>query len=198
MHSVERAHLHEGRISLGRLALEAAMIGFGVLLALSAESWREHRREQALAREALASIRAEIAAGAERIRQQIPRQHEVVRALETYEKRLENGERPDRPHLALYPAMLSAAAWNTALSTQALSHMELRTVRALASFYEARPWLDRIEDTWLRLVTEPGGTTPAAEQYWASSMRNTLLGYVEIESMLVTAAERVKAVTGSS
>lgn len=192
MHSVERAHLHEGRISLGRLALEAAMIAFGVLLALSAESWRERRQHRALADEALANIRVEMSAGTERIRQRLPRQLELDKALGAFIEGLDSGQHPAPPKLALYPAGLSAAAWNTAMSTQALVHMEFGTVRALASFYEQQPWLYRIEDVWLRLMTEPHASTLEGEKQWARSLQTTLRVYIEIEETALAAAERTQ------
>ena len=190
VHPVERGHLPAGRVSFGRLALEAAMIAFGVLLALSLESWNEHRKERALAEEALANIRREITTDVERIRQQMPKQQDVVETLRVFEEELEAGKDPVTPGLGLYPPFLSSAAWSTAMSTQALAHMEFGTVQRLAAFYDAQRWLDRIEDTWLRLITQPHEDKRSANQQWARTMRYTMLGYIEIENIILAQAKR--------
>ena len=195
VHPVEKPHLPAGKVSLGRLALEAVMIAFGVLLAMSLESWRESRGHRQLAEEALANIRTEIARDAERIRRQIPEQQKTADALGAFLDQLDAGRHPPEPHLALNPPMLSAAAWNTAMSTQALAHMDFGTVQALAVFYESQRWLDRIEDAWLRQITELRGSSPQVERQWADSMRNTMLGYIEIERILLAQAERVTRAT---
>lgn len=190
LHPIERPHLPAGKVAIGRLALEAAMIAFGVLLALSLESWNEHRKERAQAHEALVNIRKEIAGNVEQIRRQIPRQEQVVAALRAYEDSLAAGKKPSGPHVGLYPPFLSSAAWSTAMSTQALAHVELGKVQKLAAFYDARRWLDRIEDTWLRLMTEPRADTREANQQWASTLRYTTTGYIEIENVILTQAEQ--------
>lgn len=190
LHPIERPHLPAGKTSISRLALEAAMIAFGVLLALSLESWSEHRKEAARAHEALVNIRKEIAGNVEQVRQQIPRQEQVVEALRAYEDSLGAGKKASGPHIGLYPPFLSSAAWSTAMSTQALAHMELGTVQKLAAFYDARRWLDRIEDTWLRLMTEPRLDTQEANQQWASTLRYTMAGYIEIENVILQQAEQ--------
>jgi hypothetical protein len=100
MHPVERPHLPTGRVPLARLALEAVMIAFGVLLALSLESWNEHRKERALAREALANIRVELISDRERIQAQLPKQEEMAQDLREFREDLKAGKRPPEPHLA--------------------------------------------------------------------------------------------------
>jgi hypothetical protein len=189
MHPVERPHLPAGRVPLGRLALEAAMITFGVLLALSLESWLEHRKLGSLAHEALVHIRIEMTHDVERLRKQMPEQQKVADGLRAFLEELEAGKQPAPPHLALHPAGLSTAAWNSAMATQTLAHMEFGTVQSLAGFYEMQEWLERLENTWLRLITEPQGSTVEAQQQWASTMMNTMLGYLEIEGILLAQAE---------
>jgi hypothetical protein len=193
VHPVERPHLPTGKVPLGRLALEALMIAFGVLLALSLESWQEHRKEQALAREALANIRVETARVAERVRAQLPKQQEVAASLQAFRDDLAAGKRPPTPEPVLYPPGLSTAAWSTAMSTQALAHMDFQTVQALATFYETQRWLDRLEDAWMRLITEPHGSTPEADRQWAGAAVYTLRSYIEIENSLLNRAEELRS-----
>ena len=189
VHPVERPHLPAGRVPLARLVLEAAMITFGVLLALSLESWLEHRKLRALAHEALVHIRIEMSHDAERLRKQMPEQQKVADSLRAYLEELGAGKHPELPHLALHPAGLSTAAWSSAMATQALVHMEFRIVQSLAGFYEMQEWLERIENTWLRLITEPPGSSVEDQQQWASTMLNAMLGYLEIEGVLLAQAE---------
>jgi hypothetical protein len=173
--------------------LEAMMIAFGVLLALSLESWHEHRKQQALAREALDNIHAELTRNAQRIEGALPKQRVVAEALQAFADSLEAGGEPQVPRLALYPPLLSTAAWSTAMSTQALAHMEFQTVQGFASFYEMLRWLDRLEEAWLRVIMEPRGNTLEAKQQWAGSMVNTMLAYIEIEDALLAGSKALVA-----
>jgi len=191
VHPVERPHLPAGKVPFGRLVLEATMIAFGVLLALSLGSWHEHRQQQALAREGMERIRTELASNAERIERSLPRQREVAAALQAFQDSLAAGADPQVPRLALHPPLLSTAAWNTAMSTQALAHMEFRTVQGFAAFYEMLRWLDRLEDMWLRVISEPRGETGDIRQQWAGSMTNTMLATIEIESALLAGSKEL-------
>jgi hypothetical protein len=195
VHPVERPHLPAGRIPLGRLMLEAMMIAFGVLLALSLESWHEHRKQQTLAHEALDNIHTELTRNAQRIEGSLPKQRLVAEALQAFADSLEAGGEPQVPRLALHPPLLSTAAWNTAMSTQALAHMEFRTVQGFASFYEMLRWLDRLEEAWLRVIMEPRGNTLEERQQWAGSMVNTMLAYIEIENALLAGSKELVATT---
>lgn len=165
------------------------MIAFSVLLALSAQNWNDHRKQELLAREALANIRAEIGNNAARIRGEIPEQQKVADALQVYREALQAGGSPAPPQISLHPPFFSSAAWSTALSTQALAHVDFREVQSLAAFYEMRHWLDRLEDTWLRLLTERRDDGREAEERWLDNMRSVMLGYIEIENVLVAHAE---------
>lgn len=185
----ERVPWTSGRLQFGRLVLEAVMIAFSVLLALSAQNWNDHRKQELLAREALANIRAEIGNNAARIRGEIPEQQKVADALQVYREALQAGRNPPPPQISLHPPFFSSAAWSTALSTQALAHVDFREVQSLAAFYEMRHWLDRLEDTWLRLLTERRDDGREAEERWLDNMRSVMLGYIEIENVLVAHAE---------
>ncbi len=196
VHPVERPHLPTGKVPLGRLALEAAMIAFGVLLALSLESYVEHRKLQRQAHEALTHIRAEVTRNADIIRGQVPVQTQVADSLRVFQECVEAlrqsrraGGEPSVPRVSLSPSILSTASWQAAMSTGTLAHVDFRTVQALSRYYEAMQWLRRIEDGYLGLVARPVGDRMEDRAQWAHSLELLMRGYIEIEQALANAAE---------
>ena len=190
MHPVDRVHLPAKGVSIGHLLMETAMIVFSVLLALSLESWREHRKQQALAHEALVNVRAELAHNIAAITAQLPRQRQVAEDLQAALRDLAAKQQPLPAQAPLNPPLLTAAAWQAAMTTQAVSHMDFRTVQKLASVYETQKWMDRIEDGWLRFVTAPHGGNPEAERQWLRSMQFVVLVYIETEQSLAAKAQQ--------
>lgn len=198
MHPVERVHLPERGISVGHLLLEMVMIAFSVLLALGLESWREHRSQQGLAHEALVNVRNELAHNIGAIDAQLPKQREVLDKLRAALRELDAEGKTSAVQAPLRPPLLTAAAWQAALSTQAVSHIDLDTIQAVAGVYEAHRWLDRIEDSWFRLATTPRSNDLATERQWLRSMEYVFLVYIEVEEGLAATTKGVVAVLPAS
>ncbi len=172
------------------------MIAFGVLLALSLESYAEHRKLQRQAHEALTHIRAEVVHNAGIIRGQLPVQTQVADSLRSFQdcvaawrQNRRAGNEPTLPRVSLSPAILSTASWQAAMSTGALAHIDFRTVQALSRYYEAMQWLRRIEDRYLESLARPVGDRIEDQAERANSLRLLMLGYIEIEQALVNASE---------
>jgi hypothetical protein len=162
------------------------MIVFSVLLALSLESWTEHRQEKALVREALANIRVELDSNLKAIEAQRPRQQQLIAALQERLENPEGGSPPARELEPLYPPDLSSAAWSAAMSTQVMVHAGFRTVQTSARFYEAEKWLDRIENSWLRLLTDGRETDAESTRQRLGAMLYLARSYVEMEDALTS------------
>jgi hypothetical protein len=191
MHPVERVHI-PSKPSAGRLLLEMAMIVFSVLLALSLDSWREHRKERSLAREALLAIGAEIETDLDGIEKQRPAQERLAADLEQSVRQFKAGHTPDTPMVALHPAAFTSAAWNSAISTQAVAHMDLSTVQALSRFYDAQKWMDRVEDSWIRIVAGPAGADRASQLQSLEARLYLIRTYLEIEQHLTEVGAKAR------
>jgi hypothetical protein len=164
------------------------MIVFSVLLALSLESWKERGQQKALAREALANIRVELESNIAAIEAQRPRQQQLIDGLQRQLEDPTGGSAQLREFEPLYPPSLSSAAWEAAMSTQVMVHAGFGTVQALARFYEAGKWLDRIEDSWLSLVTDARGSDTDDAQRRLGTMLYLAQSYVEMEDALTRRA----------
>jgi type II secretory pathway pseudopilin PulG len=189
MHPVERIHLPAHGVSLGHLLLETVMIVFSVLLALGLESWREHRVQRARAHQALVAVRSELTHNIEAIEAQLPKQREVLEGLEAAARDLGTGGKTAPVNVPLRPPIFTGAAWQAAVTTQAMSHVDLRVIQTVAGVYEGHRWMDRIEDDWLRTMTAPRSGSPAGEQQWLRSMQFVVSVYMELEEALAAKAK---------
>ncbi len=75
------------------------------------------------------------------------------------------------------------------MSTQAVSHMDFTVVEALAGFYDTRTWMERIENSWILLVTSPHARDPESERQWLGSLLYLTESYLEVEGALAAKAE---------
>ncbi len=187
VHPVERVHLASGSLSFRHLLIDAAMIVFSVLLALSLESWHERHAQRELARHALENIRAELTYDLSRIDAGLVRHQEVVDHLSTELAGLDAGTWP-KAEEPLYPTALYNSAWTAAMSTGTIAHMDLATVQAASRFYEINGWKDRIEDSWIRLMTTSAADKTAMRQR-LTSLQYLARTYMEVEQELKKAAE---------
>jgi hypothetical protein len=132
----------QGR-SLGGLALEVAMVGVGVFLALMGEQWRERSEHRELARASLGRFRAEFVAN----------RAAVVAVKDRHARDLEEIKRyfgadsaaragMPRPFHGTHPAFLEYTAWDLALATQALSYVDPQLASAIAHDYAIQRQLD--------------------------------------------------------
>ncbi len=193
MHPIEQRHLSGERLSIPRLLLETGMIVFGVLLALGLESWHEHRKQEAVAHQALVGIRSELAFNVGAIEAQLPKQREVLEGLQLELRELDTKRATSLAVAPLRPPLLTTAAWQAAMATQALSRVDLGTIQAIAGAYEAQRWMSRIEDRWVELITAPSGESAEAERHWLGSMQMVMAIYGELEQALVAKSKAAMA-----
>jgi hypothetical protein len=127
------------RRRLSRLLLESGLIVASILLAFALNRWWEARQDRLLADRALATFAQEIAQNRDNLLRVMPYHqglHELfgslsaAGAIRTFEdvRELEGFD-------GFQPAFLTTTAWQTAIATGALVHMDYDIVRELSALY---------------------------------------------------------------
>ena len=127
------------RASILRTLLEVALIGVGVFLGLVGEQWRQSRGDRQQAKDALYRFQTEILANRSAIGAVKDYHATVVKSMTAYLSADANA----RKHLSvkmegLRPATLEHTAWDLALATQALAHMDAGLAFGLARIYNTQ------------------------------------------------------------
>ncbi len=183
--------------SLGYFMTELLIVTAGVLIALSVDSLRGWNRDRQLVEEARRTIALEINEN----RQDVER---VLAGTDTRQKNLENSrefvnemlatKKSDRQQLELNAevADLSSAAWQSAASTGALSHMNYDEVQRYSRLYAVQDLYMDHQRQSLRRVTgalalisegDPHTAAPEDLRLFRQEVR-ALIGELYIESQL--------------
>jgi hypothetical protein len=118
-----------------RITIESLLIVLSILLALAVDGWRDSRHNHQVAVQSLQIFEREIKANQARIEDGVPYHiglRDVVAGM---------ADDPERATEVrgivegLEPAVLLSTAWETALATGALTHMDVETVSALSLTY---------------------------------------------------------------
>ena len=125
--------------SLLKIGLEVLLIGTGVFLGLMGEQWREHAQHRELAEASLRRFRAEIQTNRQAVAG-VQDYHVVTKkSLDTYFA-ADAKTRPtvDVQITGLRPAYFEHTAWDLALVTQSLAHIDPQLAFALSRIYTAQ------------------------------------------------------------
>jgi hypothetical protein len=190
-----KPQLTEGhRLSIGRIVLEVTMIVFSILFALFLESLHERAKQKELAATALERIQAEIESNAEAIRQRLPL-HEQELAIFT--ARAQNPDTvvavPDGITLGLNPPLLYSTAFETASSTQALTHMDFDLALAVSKAYTSQRRMALIENNWMSVYLSPGAYEYKYRESFFSLQQGIFGSYVLLENKLLKIYEETLA-----
>lgn len=125
--------------TLREFAVEIGTITLGILIALGLEALLQKHHERRLVEHARVSIRQELEADREALRQTIGQEKATGRVLDQMISDLSAGRRPsDNARLALHRITfrtLDTAAWESATATQALNLMPFDQSQVLAKAY---------------------------------------------------------------
>jgi hypothetical protein len=135
-HRPRLRHERRGSTWLLQVGLEVVLVSAGVFLALMGEQWRERARERELAHASLGRFRAEIHANRKAV-QAVREYHVTVyKALETYFA-TEPDKRKGVPVriTGVQPVFFEKTAWDLALHTEALAHVDSDVAFALSRIY---------------------------------------------------------------
>lgn len=123
--------------SLLTIALEVVLITAGVFLGLMGEQWRQRSEEQALAQESLRRFRTEIAANRKAV-DAVKDYHALLKGdLDAYFKPGNPSPSTTKVRMTrgVGPVFFERAAWDLALATGALAHIETDLGFALSRVY---------------------------------------------------------------
>jgi hypothetical protein len=118
-----------------RAFVESFFIMFSILLALAVDNWRENRQHRRLAQQSLQIFEREIRQNLDRIDDVAP-YHSGLRSV-VAEALTNPGHAADMRSIVegLQPTVLLNTAWQTALATGALTHIDVEIVSALSLTY---------------------------------------------------------------
>jgi hypothetical protein len=156
--------------SLLKIALEVLLISIGVFLALMGEQWRENAEHHGLARASPQRFRTEIQANRKALA-------EVTDYHDTTRKRLEAYFASDGPKTAetfdvqfqgLGPVFFEQTAWDLALATQSLAHIEPDPAFALSRAYTVQRGYTAQQDAIVQSTIYGRSWNQDFEGYWRS------------------------------
>lgn len=157
MLSTKRTGTLSGR-SIGALLLEVFLIILGVMVALAANEWREGRAVEQRTELALENIRLEIARNQRSMQERLT-YHEALRdSIRAYLPDLKDVsyEAVDRDRLGMPRGLrfllIYDAAWQTALASQVLPHVDYETLAVLSTIYQVQDNLKLSENRLLGIL----------------------------------------------
>ncbi|MFL6550901.1 MAG: hypothetical protein ACJ8OJ_19580 [Povalibacter sp.] len=141
----------KSRIPWTKIILESFFVMLGVLTALIADEWRQNHDDEKRADRALASVIDELNANRASVVQSLTYHLELTRYLRRFEEQAQKSPAsavmPDGTVFKkgfLHPASLTSTAWDSAKTTDAVSHMQYERVLTLAHTYdEQRAYADQ-------------------------------------------------------
>ncbi|MCP4156440.1 MAG: hypothetical protein GY757_52490 [bacterium] len=129
-------------LSLPTILLEATFIMFAVLFALAVDQWNEARANEELAQKAFSRIKKELKENNAKLKE-LKKDHlellkhseEIVVAIEKRKGKSLDGSGIELKFNFTVNVLVDAA-WQTAIFTQAIKHMEFYPIQKLASIYK--------------------------------------------------------------
>jgi hypothetical protein len=148
------------RLPWGTLLVEAVFTVVAILLALAADDWRQRREERRLADAALASFAMELRDNQRRLAAVRPYHDSLAVGLRAAVETLDRGDSFTMGSLqprfrGIVPPMLLSTAWDAALTTGALRHVDYALVSELAALYAEQEELDVINQTMFEALVSP-------------------------------------------
>jgi len=144
-------------------------IVFSVLLALGVNEWRNHNANNARAENARADIVAELEANLEDVNASLQEHGALLEEMREELRAL--AATPDKEvdyRFNFRISFLQKRAWQSAMITQAVEHMDVSEVQSLADIYEL---IDTYEQQERRILDTMGNPNFYAESYLADQLR---------------------------
>jgi hypothetical protein len=165
------------------LGLEAVLVVVSVLLALGLDSWHERREHDAVAREALHALRAELVTNRKQVEDRL-----------AYHRALADSLRADPNHkVTLRPAFVLTDAWESAEATGAVGYMDYGTASALGRVYALEGFYDdltRSATQALYSTSLMGGRPEGHDRTQRDVWQPILADFISVESALTSQYDR--------
>jgi len=158
--------------SLAAMLLEVALIGVGVFLGLAGEQWRQARADRQQAVESLRRFRAEIVANRAAVATVKDYHTQKLGELRAYFAAEPEARKTIRVAFeGLRPPRLDNTAWELALATQSLAHIEPELAFALSGVYGYQTLARDLERGVLQSITSGRrAKTTRRSSRWCSSI----------------------------
>lgn len=176
------------RVAL-RLAAEFVLIVSSVLLALAVDEWREGRQVRDRVDTAMAGFQQEVRANLAQVRERLP--YHVT--LRTRFGELSRREEPPESLEQIFEAIpdwqgtrlpfLMDVAWEAAVASDVLRHMEYQLITTLAAAYRQQEWLEQRARQGA-VALEPQNLRPETLPYTIQSTAIWLDDVVSMEASL--------------
>jgi hypothetical protein len=158
---LSRSSLDRG--TYGKILLEVALITLGVFLALMVDQWREGAGHRQLAEDTLRRFRSEFRINRAAVAAVRAKHESSYQKIQAYFA-AEPAARATMPYpsSATNPAFMEYTAWDLAIATQALAHVDPGLAQRVAHVYAVQRQLDAAtRDITLVMYTRAGDTDPA-------------------------------------
>jgi hypothetical protein len=121
---------------LVKIIVEVTFISIGVFLALMGEQWRESRHDRELALASLRGFRSEIVANQKAVAAVTDYHVDLLARLRAYLKSDPKSRSPDTVRIVgLQPVFFERTAWDLAMATQSLAHIDQDLAFRLSRIY---------------------------------------------------------------
>lgn len=141
---------------LPRALVESLLIVMSILLALALDEWREERERQERVERSLGNFFNELSQNASRI-DSVRAYHRGVLQLLQDRAATDQVDAVEFRNImsTLQPVVLTSSAWDTAVATGVLSHMDFELVSALTLTYNTQLRFDENYRTMVRTLLAP-------------------------------------------
>jgi uncharacterized protein YjeT (DUF2065 family) len=152
------------RKSLLTIALEVVLISGGVFLGLMGEQWRERAEQRELAREALRRFRTEIRVNRGNVAANVDYHAKLEQQIREFLK--SEGRGSVTMTQGLGPVFFEQAAWDLALATQALAHIDTELAFEISRVYTIQQGYAGHQSAVVPTVIFGRSPTQDADAFW--------------------------------
>lgn len=196
-----RMHFHVPKPLHGwrEFAGEVGIIVIGIVIALTLEAVVSGWENQRIADHARADIREELSSNSQALRRMIGSQQQAIKRLEMLRKFLQSaadGKRAQLPVGFSIPSefeSMDTSSWESAVATQALSHMPSNQVHAIAQAYSGSRELNDFEQLAVKQSVEMASISPGAGEMSAEEART---GFRQVSVAMAYSASLSAAAAG--
>jgi hypothetical protein len=175
----------EVKSSAVTLTIQILSIIFSILLALSLNEWKESRNNKQLAFITLKNFRTELGDNKKAIEGALRDQRMFLNSLEDQVAHLKAGkEKALRLPEINMPDVLTTA-WETALGTRAMVHIDYDLITNLSELYLQQKWLISLEDKVFQAILSPYSYEKRNAENLARSLYVSLKNIMEVEGKLL-------------
>lgn len=127
-----------------RLVFEFVSITFAVFLALMVNQWRDHNKNNKLARQSIDHIRIEITDNVTIIQKMITSHKQLLHLADSLMPLADNPDMNGDTLVSIDFKLLNSTAWQTAKLTQAITFMEMDIVNEVSGLYQFQNYYEDI------------------------------------------------------